>query len=285
MTILHEADALGAGLPPLLAHAERLARNVSLGVHGRRKAGMGESFWQFRRYRAEDAAGAIDWRQSAKSQHLFVREREWEAAQTVFFWCDASPGMHFASARITKIERANLLALALAALLVRGGERVAQLGAPDQPAASRAALHRLAHRLITDAPHADALPPQTPSLGGAQCVWFSDFLGAPEALEAALARLARAGMGGHMVRIVDPAEADFPYTGRTRFEAVAGTQSETLGRAESVAAAYRARFVAHGERLAQWAARFGWTMMTHRTDHSPQSALIALHAALAGTAP
>jgi uncharacterized protein (DUF58 family) len=241
---------------------------------------MGESFWQFRRYRAEDSADAIDWRQSAKSQHLFVREREWEAAQTVFFWCDASAGMHFASARITKLERARLLALALAVLLVRGAERVAALGTPDQPAASRAALHRLAHRLTRQMPDEDPLPPQTLPLSGARCVWFSDFLSPPEALEAALARLARAGMSGHMVRIVDPAEADFPYTGRTRFEAVAGTQSETLGRAESVAAAYRARFIAHGERLAQWAARFGWTMTTHRTDHAPQSALIALHAAL-----
>src|SRR6185312_2640732 len=76
-----EAEALSAALPPLMVDAERLASAVSLGIHGRRKAGMGESFWQFRRFRAEDPSAAIDWRQSAKSQHLFVREREWEVAQ------------------------------------------------------------------------------------------------------------------------------------------------------------------------------------------------------------
>ena len=82
----HEADGLSAGLPPLMVQADHLAASVSLGVHGRRRAGMGESFWQFRRYASPDSSSAIDWRQSAKSQHIFVREREWEAAQTIWFW-------------------------------------------------------------------------------------------------------------------------------------------------------------------------------------------------------
>src|ERR1700748_2035802 len=95
----HEADALGAGLPPLMVAADRLAASVSLGVHGRKRAGIGETFWQFRRYYNEDAT-RIDWRQSAKSQQLFVREREWEAAQTVLFWSDAGPDMNFASGSV-----------------------------------------------------------------------------------------------------------------------------------------------------------------------------------------
>jgi uncharacterized protein (DUF58 family) len=280
LTLLHDADALGAGLPPLLVQADHLAMNVSLGVHGRRKAGMGESFWQFRRHRPEDTYGAIDWRQSAKSQHLFVREREWEAAQSVWLWRDGSPGMRFGSQEVTKIERANLLALALAALLVRGGERVALLGEGEAPAASRGALHRMAHRLLDSTPRTDAAPPPG---RGARIVLFSDFLGSPEELESKLLAFSRSGAGGHLVRIIDPAEEDFPYAGRTRFESPSGEHSEIFGRAESVAASYRARFAAHGEVLAQLAARFGWTLMSHRTDHSPQAALIALHAALAGT--
>jgi uncharacterized protein (DUF58 family) len=110
--------------------ADHLASSVSLGVHGRRKTGMGESFWQFRRYAPTDAISRIDWRQSAKSQHLFVREREWEAAQTVWFWRDSGAGMDFKSGSVSKRERADLLLLALASLLVRGGERVGLMGAP-----------------------------------------------------------------------------------------------------------------------------------------------------------
>src|SRR6195952_5128416 len=104
--------------------ADHLAASVSLGVHGRRRAGMGETFWQFRRYASPDSSSAIDWRQSAKSQHIYVREREWEAAQTVWFWRDASENMNFKSGpkdnSVSKRSRADLLALALASLLVRG---------------------------------------------------------------------------------------------------------------------------------------------------------------------
>ena len=161
----YEAEALGASLPPLLVDAERLASAVSLGVHGRRKAGMGESFWQFRRYRQEDSSTVIDWRQSAKSQHLFVREREWEAAQSVWFWCDTSAGMRFASGPVTKSERAKLIALALASLLVRGGERVALYGDAHAPASSRAALRRIGHTLLALAPDERALLEPTDDRG------------------------------------------------------------------------------------------------------------------------
>jgi uncharacterized protein (DUF58 family) len=276
----HEADGLGAGLPPLLVAADRLAASVSLGVHGRRRAGMGESFWQFRRYQNEDAA-RIDWRQSAKSQHLFVREREWEAAQTVWFWRDGGAGMNFSSGTVSKKERAELLLLALASLLVRGGERVAFLGSEGRPAASRLALIRIAHALLDGKMQARELPPSAAIARGATMVWLGDFL-EPGALEA-MRLLSRAGVNGHLVRIVDPAEEDFPYTGRARFQSVRGNEMALFGRAESVGEAYRARFRAHGEEVADAALHLGWTVTSHRTDHAPLAALIALHAAIGAT--
>jgi uncharacterized protein (DUF58 family) len=275
----HEADALGAGLPPLMVAADRLAASISLGAHGRRKAGIGENFWQFRRYGSADSVGRIDWRQSAKSQHLFVREREWEAAQTVWFWRDADRGMQFASGGISKLERSNLLLLALAALLVRGGERVGLLGAPFLPAASRFTLSRIGHSLLDTAMQEKERaraerqdgPPPTPIARGSRIVWFSDFL-SPD-VEERMSGLARLGAVGH-----------FPYTGRARFESPRGGQSSALfGRAESVGQDYRARFAAHGEKIARAATKLGWTITTHRTDHVPQTALIALHAAIGPT--
>jgi uncharacterized protein (DUF58 family) len=278
----YEAEALGASLPPLLVDAERLAAAVSLGVHGRRKAGMGESFWQFRRYRPEDSSTAIDWRQSAKSQHLFVREREWEAAQSVWFWCDSSPGMQFASGKVTKAERAKLLALALASVLVRGGERVALFGDGHAPASSRAALRRIGHTLLDLPPNDAALPPDSAITKNAQFVWLSDFLSSLDDIEVTLRRLSRSAVAGQLVHIVDPAEEDFPFTGRTRFEDARGAQSETIGRAETVAGAYRHRFKAHTEALGMLSRRLGWTHITHRTDRSPQTALVALYADMSG---
>jgi len=283
---LHEeAERLAASLPPLLVEAERLAASVSLGVHGRRKAGMGESFWQFRRYAAEDPAASVDWRQSARSQHLFVREREWEAAQAVWFWRDASPEMRFKSqfSDATKMDRATVLALALASLLVRGGERIALFGRERPPSSGRAALQRLAHHLTT-ASATEGLPPDAPISRHAQIIWLSDFLAPRGAIEAAAQRLSGAGASGHLVHIVDPAEQDFPFEGRTRFEAPVGRETELFGRAESVRAGYRARFRAHGEAIAALARRLGWTYLAHRTDKSPNVALIALYAALGGEA-
>jgi uncharacterized protein (DUF58 family) len=277
----HEADGLGAGLPPLMVAADRLAASVSLGVHGHRRAGPGESFWQFRRYRNEDSAARIDWRQSARSQHLFVREREWEAAQTVWLWRDGGPGMAFASGGVRKIDRAELLLLALGALLIRGGERIGFAGSPDRPAASRLALTRIAHALEGGDARARETPPRAPIARGATLMWLSDFL-EPNALDT-LGDFARAGVAGHLLRIVDPAEEDFPYSGRARFESMRPGKSALFGRAESVAAAYRARFKAHGEMVAETATRAGWTVTVHRTDQSPLAALVALHAAI-GTA-
>jgi len=272
----HEADGLSAGLPPLMVEADHLASSVALGVHGRRRAGMGESFWQFRRYASHDSSTAIDWRQSAKSQHIFVREREWEAAQTVWFWRDASANMAFKSGTVSKRGRADLLLLALASLLVRGGERVGFLGMEGGPGASRLALTRIGRALYGKAD--SALPPPASFARGNQLVWFSDFL--DDGVFAAMKKLSQQGVEGHLVRVVDPAEEEFPYAGRTRFESPRGGSDEIFGRAERVRSAYRARFAAHGEAVSAQAARLGWTCVTHRTDHAPQASLIALHAAL-----
>jgi uncharacterized protein (DUF58 family) len=279
-----EAEAIAAGLPPLLVSAERLASMISLGVHGRRKSGMGENFWQFRRFQAEDASTAIDWRQSAKSQHLFVREREWEAAEAVWLWRDGSAGMRFKSdySNTTKLERADLLALALATLLVRGGERIALYGDGRAPTTGRKALNQIAHELSGSAPSDDALPPDAPASKNSSFVWFSDFLSPLGEIETVLRRLARSGLSGHLVHIIDPVEEDFPFAGRTRFESPTGRMSEIFGRAETLQSSYRTRFRAHAQTLRDLAHRLNWGYLAHRTDKRPETALIALFEALGG---
>jgi uncharacterized protein (DUF58 family) len=190
--------------------------------------------------------------------------------------------MNFKSAgSVTKLERANVLLLALASLLVRGGERVALLGDGRGPATGRAPLRRIAHELMDEGEGA-ALPPNAPLTRNAQFVWIGDFLSPFADTEATLRRIAGQGLGGHLIHIIDPAEEDFPYQGRTRFDAPSGEASEVLGRAESVREAYRAKFKAHAETLAELARRLGWTYLAHRTDQSPQLALVALYMNLSG---
>ena len=279
-----QAEQLASTLPPLLVQAEHLASTIVLGVHGRRKAGMGESFWQFRRYSIEDPSTAIDWRQSAKSQHLFVREREWEAAESVWFWRDASQGMRFTSsnAHPTKADRCTVLTLALASLLIRGGERIALLGGDAPPKSGRVALRRIAHRLADLPPSDESLPPASLLSRQGSLVWISDFLDPLDAIESRMRGYANAGVRGFLAQMIDPAEEDFPYSGRVRFEAARVNDTQMFGRTQNVRSAYRSRYAAHAEAIGVMARRLGWAFLRHRTDRPAQTALIAMYGAIGG---
>ena len=243
--------ALGAGLPPLMVAADRLAASVSLGVHGRRKAGIGESFWQFRRYRsATIASAAIDWRQSAKSQHLFVREREWEAAQTVWFWRDAIAGHAIRVRRRHQAATAPICccwrwprcwcAAASAWRLLGDGRRAGRL-APGadahRPCAARSASGRATR----------ALPPDAPIARGAQFVWFSDFLAPHGEIERDAPAVARRAWSAIWCASSIRRKRIFPIPAAPVSKCRAATRARSFGRAESVRGAYRARFNAHGE--------------------------------------
>jgi len=286
------AEEIAAPLPPLLVAADRIAATVAQGVHGRRRVGQGETFWQFRQYQPGDAAQRIDWRESAKSQRLYVRESEWEAAQSLWLWRDASPSMDYSSARDiaggdwpTKRARAELILVALACLLVRGGERLSLLGSGLPPVSGRIALSRLVDLLEHDGPQAVSafagLPAIEPLPRAGQLVLIGDFLGPLEATNAVVAGFAAAGLDGHLLQVVDPAEEDLPFDGRVRFEGIEERQDLLISRVESVRDAYAGRFRRHREGLQQIARSLGWTFATHRTDRPPHLALLALHAALA----
>lgn len=283
-----EAQALGASLPPLMAEAERVANTVEQGMHGRRRVGTGESFWQFRRYTEGDEAAAVDWRQSARSQHLFVRQNEWDAAQTVWLWCDRSASMDYCStlAPCRKLDRALVLALAVASLLTRAGERVAALGENGMPASGRNGLNRLAQQWLA-APGAESatsgLPPLQALPRYATLVLVGDFLDPSEDLIAALNALAQTGVRGHLLQVLDPAEADLPFEGRTEFEGVETPLKLLVSRAESLRDAYQARLARHEDRLTGFTRSVGWTFARHRTDQAPTSALLALYGILSGS--
>src|SRR5215470_11331794 len=149
---LHRSLELAGTLPALMVAADRVAATVIQGVHGRRRVGQGDAFWQYRMYRDGDSASQIDWRQSARSRHLFVRETEWEAAASVWLWRDGSPSMQYASLRNidTKAVRAEIITLALASLLADAGERVAVLGSGMRPTSGRIAVRRIAETLFDE---------------------------------------------------------------------------------------------------------------------------------------
>ncbi|HUC68656.1 MAG TPA: DUF58 domain-containing protein [Stellaceae bacterium] len=278
----HRAEQLAARLPPLLVEAERVATTVAQGVHGRRRVGTGETFWQFRQYQPGDPVPRIDWRESAKSMRLYIRETEWEAAQSVWLWRDGSPSMDYASRPElpTKRARVDLLLLALAALLIRGGERVALLGTGVPPASGRAVLSRLALTLGRSAAPAD-LPLFEPLPRYGQVVVLGDLLAPLDAIQALVGRFAAAGLRGHLLQVLDPAEETLPFAGRVRFEGLEQEASLVISRVETVREEYMQKLARHREGLAAIARATGWSFATHRTDRPPHTALLALYGTLA----
>jgi uncharacterized protein (DUF58 family) len=259
--------------------AERVAAAVAHGVHGRRRSGPGEAFWQFRRYGDGDTPGAIDWRRSAKSDPLYVREYEWEAAQTVWLHCDLSPSMDYASNRNlpSKKLRAMELTLALASLLVRGGERIALAGVDTRPGQGRAALTRMALALE----RGEVGSPWTlPAARHARLVIIGDLLDPLEDLRGGLRRLVSQGIRGHFLQVLDPAEETLPFEGRIRFDGLEGEAPVLANRAEDLRGRYQRRLKAHRDSLASLARRAGWDFSLHHTDQPPRTALLALHQAL-----
>ena len=281
-----QAEALAARLPALLAEADQVAVTVAQGVHGRRRAGSGDSFWQYRQLMPGESITRIDWRQSARSSRAYVRETEWEAAQTVCLWRDASPSMAWRSddGLPTKQERAELLLLALAMLLLRGGEHVRLLDAGPDPAmtrfSGRQAAERLARQLLSADRDTGSLPTEADLPRHARLVLIGDFLAPLPEIRSALARLAGVPVSLQLVQLLDPAELELPYAGRVRFEGTEGEAAALVPRVQDVRADFAQALAAHQDGLAASCTGGGFGLLRARTDHRPETALLALHQAL-----
>ena len=276
------AEQAAARFPALLAEAEQAAASIAHGVHGRRRAGSGETFWEYRHHRPEDGARAVDWRRSARGDHLYVRETEWEAANAVYLWRDASAGMAAASRGLpAKRDRAAVCLMAVASLLVRGGERVAALGETGRPRAGRPGLE-IAGRALADGPGDPASVESPDIVRFSQVVLASDCLDPPETWAARLSAVNARGGSGVLLRIIDPAEEDFPFTGRTRFTPPGHGDALVFGRAEDARRRYREIWAEHSAGVSAAARRAGWTLITHRADRAAAAAVLALYQALEG---
>ncbi|MFZ1171072.1 MAG: DUF58 domain-containing protein [Bradyrhizobium sp.] len=276
-----ESRTLAASLPRLVLEARRIAANVIHGLHGRRRAGAGESFWQYRRFVSGEPAQRVDWRRSARDDHLYVREQEWEAAHTVWLWPDRSPSMAFASkdARDSKLERALIVTFALAELLVEGGERV---GIPGliSPTASRNIIDKMAQAMLHDDADRPSLPPSFVPSPLSEIVVLSDFWSPISDIRAMLAVLSASGAHGALIQVVDPAEETFPYSGRVEFVEPEDGNVIIAGRAERWASDYVARVALHREQIRIETGKLDWLFSTHTTSRSAAELLLFLHSGM-----
>ena len=261
----------------MLAQAEHLAATVAMGFHGRRRAGHGENFWQYRQAVPGDPRSAVDWRRSGKSDQQFIREMEWEAAQTVSIWVDDS--------LVDGLPRRRALPGALQGR-ARGAPRPRGLGAADQGrraggadghrrgasrAPGRAQLNRMALALGSDRPDDRpdyGVPPNDRMAHGSRAIFFSDFLGDVEAMKPALAHAADQGVRGCFVQVLDESEEVFPFDGRMIFESMGGTTEFETQRARALREAYATRLAERRAKIRDYARHLGWRCLFHHTSHA-----------------
>jgi uncharacterized protein (DUF58 family) len=275
------ARTLAAEIPRLILEARKVAATVIHGTHGRRRAGPGESFWQYRRFVSGEPANRVDWRRSGRDDLLYVREQEWEAAHTVWLWPDRSPSMTFKSqlAQESKLERTLMLTFALAEVLVDGGERV---GIPGlmRPSGSRVVIDRLAEAIMYDPSERPSLPVGFTPAALSEIIVLSDLWSPTDAVRRTIAQLSATGAAGHLLQIVDPAEEVFPYSGRVEFIEPESGDMITAGRAENWRKDYEARIARHRADIRSDCDRLRWSFTIHRTDRSAADVLLSLHARL-----
>ena len=282
-----DAEKIAGSLPPLLAEAERLAFTVAMGVHGRRRSGMGESFWQYRQAMPGDVQTSVDWRRSGRSDSLFIREMEWEAAQTVSIWADNALSMDYKGPQTerSKRDRAVLLSLALSVLLVKAGERVSLLMTDAaQPRTGENQLSRMAMAMAKqpDGRPDFGAPPLARFATSGRAVFLSDFMGARDDVFPALTHAAEQNVSGCFVQIVDDTEESFPFDGRTIFQSMGGGVEFETQRAKALKQAYQDKLAERREALQLMARRTGWRCLIHRTSESPRKALLWLYMAIGG---
>lgn len=280
IALRHQADRASASLPSLMMRAERVANGILHGDHALRKAGAGEKFWQFRDYEAGDRPQDIDWRQSAKGDRIFIRQKEWQIAQKTFFWCSGSAGMEYASSRSlpTKGDAARVITLALAILLSRAHEQVGVYGEP-RTGRSEANLQTLAQRLLAPSGDTDATLPDANIFAlpqNASLIMAGDFLDPLPRLSESFDMLSASTANALVVQVLDPQEMDLDFTGRVMFQGPRSDERETVNNVGSVRAQYKARVQEHLQGVYALCAGRNWPYILHRTDHDLAETVMAL---------
>jgi uncharacterized protein (DUF58 family) len=275
-TLRADAEILARQLPDLALQAAA-ADVIHPGAAGRKRAGSGEQFWQYRRYAQTDAADRIDWRRSARGDEYFVRETELETARTILSWLDPHAGFDWSSdpGRETKADRARVILLALGILFAKQGERIGLIGGARPASLGKTAPDKLAEDLISGG-SGSLIPPRSQALA----VVASDFYDGIEVWRERLTPLAKSCRHGVLLAISDPVEHTFPFTGRTKFSRPGGTLEKLFGRAETVREDYLEKMATHARELNALASAMGWTVVTHRNDASALEGAAAVHAAL-----
>lgn len=289
MALRKQAEDSSAHLEFLMAEAEKAVASILYGEHRQRKSGSGERFWQFREYTSGDRPQDIDWRQSGKTDRVFIRQHEWQTNQTALLWCARGRGMEFSSDKnlLSKVEAAQIITLALGLLTTHAGEEIGLLGT-YRKGRSEAALQFIGENLLYKTLMSETLPPTDIPRNSAVYL-CGDFLDPLPEIENCFRELAAQSDSGVIVQVLDPAELQLPYDGRVIFERPDDQARELINNVESIRREYSERIIKHIEGVQKICQVCEWNYVLHVTDQDIKDTLLqiwtslSLHNARAGS--
>tara|TARA_B100000678_G_scaffold103107_1_gene86111 strand:+ start:14517 stop:15386 length:870 start_codon:yes stop_codon:yes gene_type:complete len=256
-----EAEILAAELPDFQALTKERV-TAQPGGAPRQRAGHGEDFWQYRSQSPEDSASAIDWRRSATGDDFYIREHELQSARLLEIGMDGSEGFDWSgdAKRFSKADEARVILTSIALRFAEDGDLVSVLGSGKAPVRSG----QLSARLLEDLDHGenDGRPAILRREAGF-VIFASDFYGDLETLQNWVNQSAGEGSFGILLQVVDPLEAEFPFSGRVKFSRPGGLKERIFGRTEGLKDEYFARFMQRQDAVRDIARRVGWQFEAH----------------------
>ncbi len=265
----HEAERLISGLSDVALHTHRTKAHILHGRHAQKKSGAGENFWQFRTYQDTDAPQNIDWRQSAKTDNVYIRQHEHQSVNRAFLWCAQGQNMDFSSAPQLKSKQvhAHLLMLSLSLLLIKSDEQIGIYG-DIKTGRSERTLDKIMVKL-SDKSSDDILPDISnfllPSHTG--FIGIGDFLSPIEAINQHIEFLAARAGSGLLIQVLDPAEIDLcTLSGRVHFEGINASETQLVNNVQAISSAYSQRIKEHNTHIHNICKHHGWHYILHRTD-------------------
>ena len=270
--ILHlrrEAEHHVSDLPALMIKAEKISANIMHGMHAQRKAGSGEKFWQFREYQETDRPQDIDWRQSAKTDQVLVKQREWQTTQRTYLWCASGASMDFTSSpkQYTKQDTTHIIALSLALLLRQSEEQIGLFG-DLKTGHSEDKIQNIGQLLLQQSA-VNARLPDTDNFAlprHASFIGVGDFLSPIDDITHSMSSVSANAENGLLIQILDPAELDLRYKGRVRFRGMEDDELELVNNVSSIRQEYKQRISHHTDQVKALCHEQNWSYILHNTS-------------------
>jgi uncharacterized protein (DUF58 family) len=254
------------------------------GIHRSPYHGFSVEFTEYREYSPGDDPRYLDWRLFARSDRYYVKRFEDETNLRCHLVVDTSRSMGYGSGPYNKSEYARTAAATIAYFLTMQRDAVGAILFEDRITDYLPARYRPGHlrRLMAalerePAGHATDLVQPLEEIAATirkrgLIVLISDLLAPTESLQARLGYLSSRGHDVVVLRVLDPAEVDFPFTTPAIFHDVESGREifidPTAARQE-----YLRRFSSHAHQIERTCLELGIEYKSITTDQPLEQVL------------